>query len=103
MLKDYEQEHYELENEHGHENFKKFKKICEATVGENISITAPVAIHAGVNAHDVEIECKGHEIIREPHCSRNVKKFKVRQKISVCIPLDFFAEVDVREGRVDFD
>ncbi|MCL2353260.1 MAG: hypothetical protein FWC69_01365 [Defluviitaleaceae bacterium] len=111
---DYENDHEnendnENEDRHGHghghdrDRFKKFKETCHVSINEEIEITTPVIIHAHVNTHDVDLECGGHEIIREHSCRRRSKRFKVRQKIYACIPLEFVAEVDIGEGHVDFD
>jgi len=100
---------YRHENENGYEDeqeneqFKRFKKVCEVNTCEDITITVPAAVHAHVNTHDVKLRCKGHEIIREPHCKPNVRRFKICQRIHAHIPIDFIAEVDVGEGQVDFD
>jgi len=106
MINDFERK-YKSEHEHEHnheqENSKKFRKVCEVNTSEDLTITVPVEVRAHVNTHDVKIECNGHEIIREPHCRHNVRKFKIRQKIHICIPVDFVAECEIGESDVDFD
>lgn len=85
------------------EGNKKVRKVCEVNTSEDIAITVPVEVRADINTRDVKIECRGHEIIRERHCKPNVRKFKIRQKIHVCIPIDFIAECEIGEEQVDFD
>ena len=98
-----EHRHEHEEHEHGHERFRKFKKVCTVDTNEDITITTPVRLHAYVNTCHVELTCNGHEIIKESHCRPGVKKFKIRQKMSAHIPLEFVTECDIGEGRVDFD
>ena len=94
---------HEHDHNHNHERFKKHKKVCTVDTSENITITTPVAVKAYVDSCDVEIQCNGHEIIKESHCRHDVRKFKIKQKIFVHIPIEFVAECDVGEGHVDFD
>jgi len=91
------------DHDHGHERHKKHTRACIVDTSEDITITTPVVLHAYVNDCDVRLTCGGHEIINESHCRRNTKKFKVRQKIHVHIPLEFVAECSIGEGQVDFD
>ena len=108
-MSDYDEYGYRRECEHEREHkgeyecHKKFKKVCEVDASEDMTITVPVAVHAYVNTRDVELRCNGHEIIKEPPCKLHVKKFKIRQKIHACIPIDFVAECHIGEGQVDFD
>jgi len=80
----------------------KFSKVCEVNASEDIRYTVPVEIRGHINTHDVNIECMGHEIIKERNCKKNVRRFKIRQKIHVCIPIDCVAEVEIGDGDVDF-
>jgi len=91
------------EHRHEHEHFAKHKKVCSVETGENITITTPVALNAYVDSCKVEIECRGHDIIKESSRRPNHSRFRIRQKMYVHIPIDFVAECNVGEGRADFD
>jgi|GEM_PF-2708080 len=93
----------EREHKHGHEQFTKHRKVCTVDTGENITITTPVVVNAYADSCNVEIECQGHEIIKDPCRRPNHSRFKIRQKIHLRIPIDFVAECNVGEGQVDFD
>jgi len=94
---------HEHANEHAHEQFQKHKQVCTVNTSEDITITTPVIVSAYADSCKVELKCNGHEIIKEHHCKPNTSKFKIRQKIRACIPIEFVAECDVGEGHVDFD
>ncbi|MCL2854540.1 MAG: hypothetical protein FWE21_02855 [Defluviitaleaceae bacterium] len=99
-----EHEH-ECRHEHRneHEHFTKHRKVCTVETSEDVTITTPVMLNAYVDSCKVEIECRGHDIIRESSRRPNHSRFKIRQKMHVHIPIDFVAECNVGEGRVDFD
>ena len=94
---------YEHDNETAQEQFQKHTKVCTVNTSEDITITTPVIISAYADSCKVELECNGHKIIREHHCKPNTTKFKIRQKIRACIPIEFVAECEVGKGHVDFD
>jgi len=100
--REHEREH-ERGHTHEHEYFKKHKKVCTVNTNEDITITTPVVVNAYTNTCNVELICNGHEIIRDPHCKPNTSKFKIQQKIRVCIPIEFVAECDIGNDHVDFD
>lgn len=88
---------------HDHDRSRKHKKVCTVNTSEEITITTPVEIHAYANSRNVELKCNGYEIIKEHRCRPNVSKFKIRQKIHACIPVEFVVECEVGEGQTDFD
>lgn len=98
-----ENENMHNHNNSGQEEFTTHRKICTVETGENIDIITPIAIRAYADSCNVEIECRGYEIINEPCKIHNTKKFKIKQKIYISIPINFVAECSVGEGKINFD
>ena len=94
---------HDHDHDHEHEHSERFRKVCQVDTGEDLTITVPVEVKAHVDIRDVKIKCNGHEIIRESHCRPNVKKFKILQKVHICIPIDFVTECEIGEGDVELD
>jgi len=83
----------------------KHKKLvtCSTKTCEDITIAAPVEVHAHVNVGGIILKCKGNRIANEGDKPKNVSKFEIIQEIYAQIPIEFTAEVEVKEERVNFD
>ena len=96
--------------DNGFDQYRKlvFEGGCPVNAQEEVTVTVPVKIRADADVDEVEIKCKGHAVITsdsddpkgEPHA---VKRFTISQKISIKIPVKFFAECIIGESSVDFD
>ena len=85
-------------------DFKKiFEGDCPVQVKEEIKIELPFKVHARADVDEIKFECKGHTVEREHHKHHNTDKFKVIQRIHICIPIKFEAEVEVGKERVEFE
>lgn len=92
------------EHKHEKEHENKHKHVnCPVTAHENISITLPITVHAHADVEDIVLKCNGHDIIKESHCRRHVRKIKIRQKIQLCVPINFIAECETGEEHVEFE
>ena len=103
-------------------NFRKYEhnKNCPVEVFEEITISVPFTVRAFAEVEDVEFECLGCKVIRQPrgryenengngnengsgNKNKGVSKFTIQEKIKLEIPVKFVAECDVGESEVDFD
>jgi len=95
-----------------HNTFEKINRycleeICTRDVFDEATITVPVTIRAESRVGEVDINCCGPaEIIEGIEASGEPgaeKKFTVKQRMRVDIPLEFLAEADVGQGHVCFE
>jgi hypothetical protein len=88
----------------GAEPEKKKRHIkCPTKTCEDISVSVPVKVCANSEVGEIVLRCAGSEVEklqnRDKHCSR----FIVKQRIHVIIPIDFRAEVEVGDNKIDFE
>jgi hypothetical protein len=94
-----------LEHDNGANEYKKiiFEDVCPVEVKEEIKIEQPFKIRARADVGEIRFECKGHTIEKE-HCKHHATdKFKVIQRIHICIPIKFEAEIDIGKEHVEFE
>jgi len=98
------------DNEHGnrhdhrHDDNKHASINCPLAVSEEIDITVPVSIRAHADVDEMVLRCAGHYITKESHGrhGRRGRRIKIKQKVELCIPLNFKVECDVHEEEVEF-
>jgi len=92
-------------HEHGKPEHDKRKKClkCPARVCEDISVAVPVEVHAHTDVKDIVLVCKGHRIVKDNDRGRHRSRFTIVQEISLQIPVECVAEVEVRDERVEYE
>ncbi|MCL2841053.1 MAG: hypothetical protein FWE05_09810 [Defluviitaleaceae bacterium] len=101
------QDHHESQSNHDckhdckHDHQRKI--TCHTEISEDITMTIPVEVRAHARVGNVTLKCMDSHIITEHERPRNTSKFKIVQKISAKIPVDFITEVEVGDEHVDFD
>lgn len=83
----------------------KHKKsvACSTKTCEDITMAVPVEVRAHADVGNIVLKCKGNRIAKETEKPKNVSKFEIIQEISAQIPIEFVAEVEVKDERVNFD
>ena len=93
----------ECDRDRDHDHDHKHADInCPVVVQEDINITVPVSIHAHADVDEIFLRCAGHNVIKESH-GRHRRKIKIKQKVELCIPINFMAECNVDDEHVEFD
>jgi len=86
----------------GQNKHKKFV-VCPTKTCEDIVVAVPVEVRAHADVGNIVLKCKGNRIAKETEKPKNVSKFEIIQEISAQIPIEFVAEVEVKDERVNFD
>jgi len=76
--------------------------ICPTQICQDIKIDLPVEVNASANVGHIQLNCKSRKIVEDSKTVKHVSKFDVVQEISARIPIEFVAEVEVKDERVDF-
>ncbi|MCL2225636.1 MAG: hypothetical protein FWB96_11780 [Defluviitaleaceae bacterium] len=98
MGHEHNHEHHGRPHPHG----DKHKKIvCHTETCEKITIAVPAEVSAHADIKAISLECEDKRVIKER--KRNSMKFEIVQEIFAKIPIDFVAEVEVKNETVDFD
>ena len=106
---DYQYDKLEQKYEHEHETHHGGgkKACCPVKVYEDVSVSVPVKIQAHADVGNIEIHCRGHEIIRDigksHHRHHDSSNFTIKQKIQVVIPVKFLTECNIGKSHVGFD
>jgi len=92
------------EHDHRHDENRHAAINCPLAVGEEIDITVPVSIRAHADVDEMVLRCAGHSITKESHGrhGRRGRRIKIKQKIELCIPINFKVECDVHREEVEF-
>jgi hypothetical protein len=85
---------------HGNRDIRK-KTTCHTETCEKIAVKVPVEISAHANIRDITLNCADKHVVREHE--RNSVKLEIVQEMFAKIPIDFIAEVEVKNEEVDFD
>jgi len=89
---------------HGHDNHGNHKKIkCQTETCEKVTLTVPVEISAHADVKNVSLKFGDKRIIKEYDKPKKTLKLEVVQEIFAKIPIDFIAEVEIKDEKVDFD
>jgi len=94
------QNNHEHNNPHNHDEKRK-KAKCSTETCEKISIAVPGEISAHANVKDAVLKCTDKRVVKEH--KKNSMKFEIVQEMFAKIPIDFVAEVEVKDETVDFD
>ena len=93
------------ENNHTNQNCHNKSIVCPSKICEEITLSVPVEVRARADVKNIILRCGEHHI----HTKRGhekqpqTHKFEITKRISAQIPIDFIAEVEVRDESVDFD
>ena len=94
--------HHEEHNHHHHNKHEK-KIKCPTEIHEDIDFTVPYEARGQVRVGEIHLECGPSSITRGSGGPEDSKHLELKHRISVRVPVDFFAEVKVGKGRVEFD
>jgi len=75
---------------------------CPTQIHQDITIDLPVEVSANANVGKIQLGCKSRKIVENSKKVKHVSKFDVVQEISAKIPVEFVAEVEVKDERVEF-
>jgi hypothetical protein len=96
------QNNHEQNNSHNHDEKDKRKKTkCSTETCEKISIALPAEISAHADVKDIVLKCTDKRVVKEH--KKNSMKLEIVQEMFAKIPIDFVAEVEVKDEKVDFD
>jgi hypothetical protein len=79
---------------------------CPEQICEDITVSVPVTVSARAESGDVKLTCGKRECVMGdamPCDCESVSKFKIIQKMKLCIPVKFIAECDVGEACCEYD
>jgi len=78
---------------------------CPTKVCEDITLSVPVEVRAHADIKGITLKCDKHHIRQLNQYDKATKthKFEITKKISAQIPIDFIAEVEIKDERVSFD
>ena len=93
---------YGNHNNQNHPSKPDPQATCPVNIHEDITITVPIEVHAHADIKNIRLKCKGHYINEGSGTPKNISKFEVVQKMSVQIPIEFVAKVEIEDERVEF-
>ena len=91
--------------EGGNQSHHNKSIACHNKTCEDITLSVPVEVRARADVKDVTLKCGDHHIHHQDEHDEASKthSFEITKKISAQIPIDFIAEVEIKDERVDFD
>jgi len=92
------------QNDHDHNNsLNNHKKVvCRTEICENITTVVPIDVYTHADIGNITLKCKRNHI-KETERLKHTHKFEVVQEVFAHIPIDFVAEVTVKDEKTGFD
>jgi len=93
------------QDNHPNQNHHSKSITCPTKVCEDIALSVPVEVRAYVDIKDITLKCGEHHIHQQHQYEKPAQthKFEITKKISAQIPIDFIAEIEIKDESVYFD